>query len=96
VATPKENWDIAKEALGFIGAVLMVLPWLRDFLLRLKRDWYDTLPVGGTFIGAAQHFRSLVSRQIDSPKHADLILTILGIICLAISFLIGFLRAVSG
>jgi len=87
------GWDIAKEALGFIGAVLMVFPWLRDFALRLKRDWLDRLPVGGSMVDAVNHFSAMFSRQIDSPKTADLFVTILGIICLAISFLIGLAHA---
>jgi drug/metabolite transporter (DMT)-like permease len=88
-----KGWEIAKEALGFAGAVLMVFPWLRDFLLRLKRDWLNRLPVGGSLADARQHFAEVFSRRIDRPKTADLLVTILGIMLLAASFLIGLARA---
>lgn len=84
-----KGWDIAKEALGFLGAVLMAFPWLRDFLLRLKRDWLNQLPIGGSFTDARRHFVEVFSRRNDQPKPADLLTTLLGIALLAASFLIG-------
>lgn len=83
------GWEIAKEGCGFLGAILMAFPWFRDFVLRLKRDWLNELPVGGGLAQARGKLVEVMSRRIDRPKASQLLIMIAGIALLAVSFLIA-------
>jgi hypothetical protein len=81
--------DILKDALGLSGAVLMALPWIRDFLLRRRRDWLRRIPVAGSLAGVRDNLAEKIDRWIDKPKDSDLYVTIAGIGLLALSFFVG-------
>jgi hypothetical protein len=83
------NWPLAKEVCGFVGTLLVLVPWLRDFRgRRLLERTRDTRTLGSLSVvkaeAIAQH-----RHWLDRPKPGDLVATIVGFLLIAASFVIG-------
>ena len=87
-------WAIAKEFFGFLGAVLLVLPWLRDFRRRLNLDRIRGIKAKGSIAALLDAIKQNDENWLASPKPLHLGLTILGLLFLGASFLIGLFLAI--
>jgi hypothetical protein len=79
---------LAKEILGLASGLLLVIPWFRQYgsLLRIREL---------KTISTTMAFRDkLLTRRQDSlnqPKALDLVLTMVGLLCLTASFALAVL-----
>lgn len=86
-------WPLVKESLGFIGAGLLVLPWLRDFHRRMNASRIAGLKASGSLGDLVKSLRAEDETRLARPKPFDLVLTVLGLILLGLGFLIGAILA---
>jgi hypothetical protein len=82
-------WPLLKEVLGFVGAFLLVFPWLRDFKRRMAAARLVGLKAAGSLGKLAEALRNEDENWLARPKPLDLIFTMMGLILLSVSFLIG-------
>lgn len=82
-------WPLLKEVLGFVGAFLLVLPWLRDFGRRIKAARLVGLKAAGSLGKLAEILRNEDANWLTRPKPIDLVFTMVGLVSLSASFLLG-------
>lgn len=78
---------IAKETMGLAGAILLALPWIRDFCVRKKAA--RTARVETRMDRIKAKLSSQYDTWLGSAKLFDLLLTAFGLALLAGSFGIG-------
>ena len=88
-------WSIAKDAIGLFGSCLATLPWFRDFLARVRLARVKTIPVGSTLRQLKLELESSVESWISRPKLLDFVFTILGLLLVGVSFLIGLWQSLA-
>jgi hypothetical protein len=85
-------WDAVKDFLGAIGSLFIAVPWLRDFWLRNRRSQVREVPAEGRLGKLKAKIENSVREKIESPKIADFVWTVIGLLCIFASFLISFIR----
>jgi hypothetical protein len=85
-------WDALKDLLGATGPILIAVPWLRDFLLRHRRSRVEEISATGRLGRLKVSIEDSMRRKIESPKMADFVWTILGLLLIFASFVIAFIR----
>lgn len=86
------GWDALKDFLGAIGPVLIALPWFIDFFLRKRRAKLQGMRAAGKLAQFRDEILNEVKGKIEEPKLSDLLLTLLGLICVCASFIIALFR----
>jgi hypothetical protein len=90
------GWDTLKDFLGVVGSIMMAIPWLRDFYLRQRRTSLSNVPTSGKLSQLRDTIVGSIRDKIDAPKVADFVWTVLGLLCICMSFLIAFVRGIAG
>lgn len=85
---------IIKESVGFVGAVALALPWLRDFAGRRKTAVIDQSRFAGSLKALASEIVYAQETWLAKPKPFDLLATVLGLALLATAFAIGLVQAI--
>lgn len=85
-------WDAFKDLLGATGPILIAVPWLKDFRLRHRRSKVEEVSPTGSLAKLKASIEDSMRRKIESPKMADFVWTILGLLLIFASFLIAFVR----
>ncbi|OAF04039.1 hypothetical protein AYJ54_24615 [Bradyrhizobium centrolobii] len=88
-------WDALKDVLGAASPILIAVPWLRDFWLRRRRLKVEQVEATGRLSQLKVSIEGAIKEKIDSPKAADFVWTILGLVLIFISFLIAFIRGLA-
>jgi hypothetical protein len=88
-------WDVTKDFLGALGSIMMAVPWLRDFYLRYRREKLRDIPTGGGLTVLRDSIKASLRDKIDSPKIADFIWTMLGLLAIFFSFAIALIRGLA-
>lgn len=88
-------WDALKDLLGALGSFMMAIPWLRDFRLRRAMHEISVVATSGKLTQLRDKIAGSIRTKIDSPKAADLIWTILGLLFIFLSFLIALVRGLA-
>jgi hypothetical protein len=83
-------WTIAKDAMSFLGAVSLAVPWIVDYFVRRRRRSAENLP---TKLRIKDELVRRYDRVLIAPKRRDLILTAGGIGLLTISYSIALLQS---
>lgn len=79
--------DVLKDLLGLLGALVMAVPFFRDFVGRVHRDQIRALrPVFSPFARALCRAETEQTTQMEAASFVDLSLMLLGLIFLAVSF----------
>ncbi|MGZ8285079.1 MAG: hypothetical protein ACXWUO_02075 [Allosphingosinicella sp.] len=82
-----------KEIAGFLGAVLIAVPWLKDFGRRIGLGKKKQVKAVGSLKTALQEVIARDEHWLGRAKIADLIFTLSGLSLIAASFLIGLCLA---
>jgi hypothetical protein len=89
-------WDTAKDFLGAVGPALIAIPWFREFFIRLRRAQVSTV----LSVGKLDHLKNELERflrwKVEHPRARDFGWTVLGLACITGSFIIAFIRGLSG
>lgn len=88
-------WDALKDVLGAVGATCVAVPWLRDFWLRYRKSKIEGVVATGHLERLKASIETSMRRKIDSPKMADFVWTIIGLMMIFASFLMAFIRGLS-
>jgi len=82
--------DVIKDLLGLIGAILTVIPFLRDFAQRrrLKR-WLDFRRIFPRLGGAIDPIAEAQSARLREPTASDMQFVMVGILLLIASFAVS-------
>lgn len=88
-------WPFLKELSGFLGAALLVIPWLRDYFGRTKAAKLDGVSALGSIAKMIDELKKHDEAWLARPKALGLGLTVLGLLLLAASFLIGMFLVAS-
>jgi hypothetical protein len=88
------GWDALKDFLGAVGPILIAVPWLTDFSLRYRQQTMSNVPVSGPLAQLRNAIVASLQHKIASPKMADFIWTIVGLLLIFLSFLIAFIRGI--
>jgi hypothetical protein len=86
------GWDALKDFLGALGPIMIAVPWLRDFFFKYRLKAISNVPASGRLVRLKDAIVSSIRERIDSPKVADFIWTILGLLSIFSSFLIALIR----
>jgi hypothetical protein len=86
------TWDAVKDFLGALGPILIAIPWLRDFFLRYRKKAVSEVPASGRLVHLRDAIVSSLREKIDSPKVADFMWTVVGLLLIFVSFLIAFIH----
>jgi hypothetical protein len=84
------GWAIAKDAMAFFGAISLAVPWIIDYVVRVRRQNAAHVP---TTLEIKGKIIKLYEGWLVAPKGRDLILTACGISLLTLSFLISLLQS---
>ena len=87
-------WEVVKDSLGFLGAVIMAVPWLRDYFARRRRDWLRGVPVFGSLAAAIDRRAERLKEKLGRAKDEDFVYMTIGLVLLALSFAISLWRNV--
>jgi len=87
-----DPWDVAKDGLGFAGTLLMTVPWARDLLARLQREWLRRLPASGALAEMIDRLAARAGQALERPRRADVVYMTLGLLLVAASFGISLWR----
>jgi hypothetical protein len=82
------GWSIAKDAAGFIGSILLFIPWARDFRGRSKLEKVKGVATRLSLKGRLQQRRET---WLARPKAFDLWISLAGLLLIALSFGISLL-----
>jgi hypothetical protein len=82
-------WVLFKEILGFLGGAALVIPWLRDFLKRTGLAQFMAIRAGGSLKRTLDKIIAEDQSWLAAPKTLDLVLTVVGLLLVTVSFLIG-------
>jgi hypothetical protein len=86
------GWIITKDALSFLGAVFVSIPWFLDFGARVRLGELKRIQ------SDMQTLRKLIAGDeawLVAPKARDLVLTSVGLLALCASFFIALLQSLS-
>ena len=86
-------WPIAKELTGFVGALLMAIPWMRDFDRRRKKAKVQQVKAEASLEKVQAELVAEDETWLSRAKDSDLYLTLGGLLLVATSFLIGLCLA---
>ena len=89
------GWTIAKDAVGFMGALIATVPWFRDFYGRLRVDRIRGLRVGDSLRFLQAELQVSIESWIAAPKVSDLLWMLGGLGLVAVSFLIGLIQSLA-
>jgi hypothetical protein len=82
--------DVFKDLLGLLGAVMMAVPFFRDFLRRRQRDDVRKLrPVFTPFAGALNKAEVEQTSEMERASRSDLLWMLTGLALLIASFAVG-------
>lgn len=82
--------DVLKDLLGLLGALIMAVPFFRDFVRRVRRDQARALrPFFAPFAKALRKAETEQTAEMEAASLLDLSLMLAGLIFLAASFGIG-------
>lgn len=87
-------WDALKDFLGALGPLLIAIPWFGDFSLRSQRLLLLSLSVSGALKTKKADLEGKIRERIESPKREDAIITVIGLLCIFLSFVISFVRGI--
>ncbi|MEQ8311428.1 MAG: hypothetical protein RIA72_12100 [Sphingopyxis sp.] len=82
---------LAKEAFGFGGAILLAVPWLRDYRRRKDARSIARVEGRGTMQRILARLKAEDQAWFNAPKRIDGLCATWGLILIAASFLIGIL-----
>jgi hypothetical protein len=85
-------WDALKDFLGAIGPILIAIPWLSDFYSKSRAGQLTGVKAQGKLATLKDALQKSLKEKIESPKIWDFMWTIVGLLFIAISFLIAFCR----
>ena len=88
-------WTIAKDAIGFVGALAAAVPWFRDFKARIRLERIRQVNVGGGLVDIKDDIKQHIEGWIAQPKASDLYWMAGGLLLVAASFLIGLIQSLS-
>ena len=86
--TDADAWTIAKDAAGFGGALLLFLPWIRDYLRRARLERLKSVP---TQLDLKARLRQRHETWLARPKKKDLLSSLFGMGLITFSFGISLL-----
>jgi hypothetical protein len=79
--------DVLKDMLGLLGALIMTVPFFRDFVRRLRRDQVRELrPVFAPFAKALGKAESEQTVEMEKASRGDLMMMLAGLLLLTASF----------
>jgi hypothetical protein len=82
-------WPVIKEAAGFLGAVFVAVPWLRDFNRRSKLTSWLGIRATGSIKAITDDLAAEHEGWLARAKPSDLAWTLSGLGLIAASFAIG-------
>ncbi len=82
--------DAFKDFCGAIGAIFVSVPWLKDFQLRKRRAAIKDIDALGKLAVLKTEIEERLKEKIESPKMADFVWTIVGLLLIFLSFVVGF------
>ena len=80
---------LAKEAFGFAGAILLAIPWLRDYRRRKRASRFAGVEGRGTMRRILDRLKAEDQAWFNAPKRVDGLCVTSGLLLIAASFLIG-------
>ena len=89
------GWSIAKDAVGFVGALVATVPWFRDFYGRKRVAQIKTFPVDDSLRPLQTELQISADNWIASPKASDFLWMLGGLVLVAVSFLIGLSQSLA-
>jgi hypothetical protein len=84
------GWTIAKDALSFMGGVLISIPWFLDFGARLNLSKLKSIR------SSMSSLQTVINRDeawLAAPKLRDLLLTSIGLVAVCTSFFVALLQS---
>lgn len=89
--------DVAKDLLGLLGAILTVIPFLRDFAQRRKlRRWLDLRRIFPRFRQAIDPIAEVQDARLREPTASDMQFVMFGILLLIGSFAVSLYNSAHG
>ncbi len=88
-------WTIAKDAIGFVGALTGTVPWFRDFKARMRLERIGQVDVGEGLAEIKADIRQTLEGWIAQPKASDFYWMAGGLLLVAASFLIGLIQSLA-
>jgi len=79
-------WDVATEALGFLGSLVMAVPWFRDFAERFSLHRVRKIVITGPLTRLHTRLVEHLKISIERPRSTDFIYMLVGLLLLALSF----------
>jgi hypothetical protein len=84
-----DKLGVVKDTLGFLGPVTTAVPWIREFLVRRRRDQVVGIHVEKPLDRVKEEISYEIESWIAKAKPSDFALVILGLMMLAASFAIS-------
>ena len=89
--------DIIKDLLGLLGAILTVVPFLRDFAHRRElRRWLDLGRIFSRFRPAIDPIAEAQNARLREPTASDMHFVMFGILLLIASFAVSLYNSAYG
>ena len=89
--------EVIKDLFGVLGALIMAVPFFRDFVRRIRRDQTRALrPVFAPFAKALRKAETEQTAEMEAASFFDLSLMLAGLLFLAVSFSISLYIGLHG